>query len=445
MDPEESTVSPDSDVALNSTSGTIVESDPDPETMPPKVLRRNMLCCVLMDSGWAMGWGGGIIIALSPLLVFLGASNTIIGVVTGASLAGILGIFLTPFITLRFPYKKWYFIIANIPYLFPLAVIGVLVLLSGNLGISNASLVTLTMVLMLAHWFFGGFLALPHQEYMVACIPSTHRGRLSGLYQTVGSLLGLAAVPISGIVLAKIVEPFSYGYLFLFGWFFMQVFYVAAIFPKERRTPVEKSPYPWSKAMLKAFWNDKNYVKYSCLAVLRTLFLGTNIWAFLNVYGFKEVDMAPQTSAIMAGIMLVVRITCATPLGVLADKVGPKRLLPIWILVSAAAPLPAVLLCSPMAVYASIALAYFSKLGADTTSIVIGYGLPRPENRAGHFTITMVLGVAMLGLGPILLGIFGDIFSLRIMFTVISGIGLLIFLLALYLVRTFPDSTRDLS
>ena len=445
MDSEESTVSPDSDPLLDPATGTIVEPAPDLEPMPPKVLRRNIICCVLMDSGWSMGWGGGIMIALSPMLVFLGASNATIGLVTGASLASLLGIFLTPFITRRFPYKKWYFIVANIPYLFPLAVIGALVLLSRSLSISNALLITLTTVSMLAHWFFGGFLALPHQEYIVACIPPTHRGRFSGLFQTVGSVLGLAAVPISGVVLAKIVEPFSYGYLFLFGWFFMQGFYVAAIFPKERRTPVEKSPKPWSKAMMKSFWDDKNYVRYSCLSVLRTLFLGTNIWAFLNVYGFKEVGMAPETSAIMAGIMLVVRITCATPLGLLADKVGPKRLLPLWILVSAAAPLPAVLLCSPIAVYASIALAYFSKLGADTTSIVIGYGLPRPENRAGHFTITMVLGVAMLGLGPILLGIFGDIFSLRIMFTVISGIGLLIFLLALYLVRTFPDSTRDLS
>ena len=421
------------------------QTDEQKETMPPNIIRRNMLYCVLMDSGWGMGWTG-VMIALTPLLVFLGASNTTIGLVTGASLAAIPGYIITPFITRKFPYKKWYFIIANIPYLFPIAVVGAVVLLSSRLGISSSSLLFFTVVLMMSSCFFSGFLALPHVEFIVACIPPTHRGRFTGLMNTTGSALGLTVTPIAAIVLVKIAEPYSYGNLFLFGWIFMQGFYVAAIFPKETRTPVEKSPKPWSKAMFKAFWDDKNYVKYACLAILRTLFFGTNIWVFLNVYGFKEVGMSRETTtAIMVGIMQVVRIGFATPLGLFADKVGPKRLLPLWMLVAAVAPLPAVLLRSAIGVYSSIALAYFFKIGADTTSVILGYGLPKPENRAGHFTITMLFGCVMLGIGPILLGIMGDIFSLRTMFIVISIIAVLMFFLARYIVRTLPDSTKDLS
>ena len=440
------TVAPDyDDVGSDPATETMMEKSVRQETMPPNIIRRNMFCCVLMDSGWGMGWTG-VMIALTPLLVFLGASNTTIGMVTGASLAAIPGQLITPFITRRFPYKKWYFLIINTPYLFPIAVVGVVVIFSGNLGTSNSSLLFLVASLMLFHWFFGGFLALPHMEFIVACIPPTHRGRFTGLINAVGSGFGLAATPLAGIVLATMAEPYSYGYVFLFGWVFMQGFYVAAIFAKETRTPVEKSPKPWSKAMIKAFWDDKNYVKYACLAILRTLFLGTNIWIFLNVYGFKEVGMPRETtSAIMVGIMLVVRIGFATPLGLFADKVGPKRLLPLWMLVAAVAPLPAVLLRSAIGVYSSIALAYFFKVGADTSSVILYYGLPKPENRAGHFTITMLFGEVMLGLGPILLGIMGDIFSLRTMFMVISIIAVMMFFLARYVVRNLPDSTKDLS
>ena len=87
--------------------------------------------------------------------------------------------------------------------------------------------------------------------------------------------------------------------------------------------------------MLLAFWNDKNYVKYTALSITITLFLGTNIWPFLSIYGVKEVGMEKvATAAATMTIMMVVRIALATPFGLLADKIGPKKLFPIWMLVA---------------------------------------------------------------------------------------------------------------
>ena len=85
----------------------------------------------------------------------------------------------------------------------------------------------------------------------------------------------------------------------------MQSGYIAALFAKEQRTPVEKSPKAWSKGMLKAFWNDKNYLKYTITQMLLTLFLGTPMWQFINIYGLKDLKMIPATSAVMLLAMAV--------------------------------------------------------------------------------------------------------------------------------------------
>ena len=176
-----------------------------------------------------------------------------------------------------------------------------------------------------------------------------------------------------------------------------------------------------------------------------TLFIGTNIWRFLNTYGLIELKMPDYTNAIMVRIMLVVRFVFAGLLGVLADKIGPKKVWPYWMLVACAACLPAVILQNPLGVYLSIGLAYFFKSGSDTAGTSLSYGLPKPEHRAGHFSITLVLGTVMLSLGPVLMGVFGEKYSLHTMFKVVAVIAVLMFFVVKFLVRTFPDSTKDLS
>ena len=222
------------------------QPDEQKEEMPPGTLWRNFICCVLMDAGWVMGWTC-VAVGLQPLLKYLGASPKIIGYALGTTFASLPGIILTPFITRRFPYKKWYFFVANIPYLLPLGIIGLMVILAPGLGISSGSLITLVLVLMLAHWFFGGFLALPHQEFVVACVPSTHRARYVGLLVAMGAVLGVAMTYVGEYVLKYVSKPLSYGYLFLIGWAIMQGGYILVVPTRETRTPVEKSPCPGRK------------------------------------------------------------------------------------------------------------------------------------------------------------------------------------------------------
>ncbi len=428
----------------NEAPACVGATEPDIAVMPPRTIRRNMTCCVMMDAIWNMGWSD-VMMALSPLLVYLNASNALIGVVTGAMFLCIPGVLLSPFITRRFPYKKWYFLTANVPYLFALAAAGIATIISPRAGWSNSTLLTIVAASMIIHWFFGGFVALPHNEYLVACIPSSHRGRLTGLSYSVGSILGIVSTMIGGVILLKLPKPMSFGILFVMAWFIMQSGYVAALFAKEQRTPVEKSPKPWSIEMIKAFWNDKNYVKFTITQLLLTLFLGTAMWQFINIYGLKDLKMAPATSAVMLLVSQVVRIAASTPLGILTDRIGPKRLYPMCMLAAAVVYWPAVLMRNELGVYISIGLSVIFLAGVSTSGSVLSYSLPKPEYRAGHYTILTLFGVVVMSLGPILVGLLADTFSYRGIFMFISGVAVVLFFVLSYLCRTFPATSKEMA
>lgn len=104
--------------------------------------------------------------------------------------------------------------------------------------------------------FSVGFVTLPHQEYVAACVPMKYRGRLAGYGWSIGSGLAIISNTLAGWILLRLAKPEAYGYLYVMTWLFCQMGFVLALFGKERPTPVEKSPKPWSKAMIKAaiFW-----------------------------------------------------------------------------------------------------------------------------------------------------------------------------------------------
>ena len=434
--------------AFNESDSTVADEPapvPEPEEMPIKTIRRNMSCIILMDCMFVVGWKGGVFLALLPLLAYLDASNTQVGLITGASLAVLPGVFLTPFITRLFPYKKWYFFLTNLLYILPLGLIGVMVLLMGKLNITSAVMLSLMLISMLIHWFFGGFISIPRRELIASCVPSTHRGRLTGFTATAAGGLTIGSVAAGGLILHYVAEPRSFGYLFLLGWLIIQSGYIAVIFAKERRTPVELSPKPWSKAMLKAFWQDKNYVKYTIIQFLLTLFMGSNIMQFINYYGFHVLKMAAATGGIMMGIDQAIRLCGSTPGGILADKINPKRIIPLCMLLGSLSMWPVILMQNAMGVYLTLALGAISGVAAGPVWAVIGYGLPKPENRAGHWSISGMIGMVPHSLGAILAGILGDLFSLRTVFVGISVVAFIMIFVTKHLMRTFPDSTGEMS
>ncbi len=406
-------------------------------------LRHNMRYCIMLDAIWSTGWAD-FQLALQPLLVYLGASNTVIGLITGATIAGLIGLFISPWITRRYPIKKWYLFAVNIPYLAPLGISGAAIVASRHLGLSNDWLVMFILVMMLAHQFFAGFVALPHQEYIAACIPMSHRGRFSGISASAGSLAAIGSAAIGGWILTHYARPMSFGYLFLMTWVICQGGYVFALMAREKPTPVEKSPRPWSKVMLKAAWDDKPYLRVLVVYFLYLLVL-MNIFGFVNVYGFRELRMAANTAAVIAIIGNVVRVCLSGYVGVLTDRFSPKRVVPYLAVLSCVALLPVIFIRNVYGVYISAGISSMFVIAFFASMNALLYGLPKPENRPGHYTIQIIIGYIAGFIGPFALGRLCDVLPYRSVFVIVAVFSVFLFVVGKQLLSTLSDDASAYS
>ncbi|MDD3925713.1 MAG: MFS transporter [bacterium] len=407
-----------------------------------KDIARNMACCILMDAFFAFGFAD-LQIALQPLLVYLGASNTLIGFITGMNWLTYLGLFLSPWISRRMEYKKKYFFVTNIPYLLPLLVVGIAIIASTGLGWSKELLLTIVIWSFVFHWLFGGFVSLPHTEYIAACIPASSRATMSGISISVGSGLGILSTAIGYFILAKFPKPGCFGILFVMTWFITQVGYLATLLAKEKRTPVERAPGAWSKDMFRSFRKDKRFVRFTVIWGLFYFFLGTGVWSFINLYGLKDLGMLAKTAAIMGSVGLISRLITSAPMGAAIDRMGAKRVFPWLGIAGGLVVLPVLILRNSLGVYVSIALssAYLSAFWA--CCMVLKYGLPKPEHRSGHFTILIMVQVIAVSLGAILIGRMLDAIGYIHVFTLIAVFGFALSPVTWFLMRDFPAKTTD--
>jgi MFS family permease len=70
-------------------------------------------------------------------------------------------------------------------------------------------------------------------------------------------------------------------------------------------------------------------------------------------------------------------------------------------------------------------------------------GIPRPENRAGHFTLLGFCMIAANSIGPLLAGRLFDAFSYRTGFAILAGLTALLVALGVWLLRHFSHRAED--
>lgn len=407
----------------------------------PTQLKRNMLYCIMLDVIWTMGWAD-FSLALQPLLVYLKASNTIIGIVSGATFMGLFGMFVTPWISRRFRYKKWYLIAVNIPYIGAIGAVGLVVVMSHGLHLPDPTVLKMVCGLILLHMFCAGFVALPHQEYVAACIPASHRGRLTGVSISFGSLLAIGSSAVGGIILVQVAKPMAFGYLFLMTWAICQGGYVFAAFAKERPTPVECAPKPWTKDMLIAVWHDIPYVRYlTAWSAVTLLFM--IVAPFTIVYALRVLKLPVVVVAVGAIINQVVRTALSAPAGAFVDKVGAKRVMPYWPAGLSLGIVAILVFPNIWGLYASTAISAITLVFASTAYTVLNYGLPSPENRAGHYTIQLILFYACVALGPMLGGVICDAVPYRTVFMAVAVTGFALCPFVKHMVSVLKDDSSS--
>jgi MFS family permease len=428
---------------IENSNSSQVGCETSQEQLSPKDVKRNMLVLILLNATYNTGWTD-FQLAMQPFLVFLGASNSKIGLITGAPFMALIGVIISPWITKFFPRKKKYLFAANVPYLGMLLLIGLAGIFSKELNISNAYLLTYVFVLTVAHCFFAGFVNLPCQEYMAACIPMSHRGRLTGYSTSIAGIASIGAAALGGWMLAHISKPAAFGYVIVLGWTIMQGGYVVALFAKELPTPVDKSPSPWSLTMLKTAWKDKCYMRFLIMFFLYTT-LVTQTFIFVNIYGFKSLNMAAATAAIIMIVNQIVRIFVSIPFGQITDKMTPKRILPYSFIMAAIAMFIPILVPNQYGVYISVAVS--SAFGAliCTAQTALLLGIPSPENRAGYYSLQFIAQNVSLALGPIMIGYLCDLLSYNIVFILTGIISILMIPMCKYMLKALPDEINSYS
>lgn len=413
--------------------GNLTQHEPS-----PRDVRRNFACLIWMGSVFAMGWAE-VMVVLQPLLVHYGASNTEIGIVQGVLVATLPGMLLSPWITRWFPRKKIYVYVADTLYLLPVGIIGAVVW-SGAIE-SNTAMVAFITWMMLAGQIAAGFGGLPNQEFFTACIPMRLRGRLAGFSAGLGGLLGLGATGIAAWVLGVLPKPEAFGALLVLAWLLCQMADTAVLFAKEPPTPVELSPRPWGRAMWKAFLDDRRFLKVTLAVCLLSPVFG-QLAVFASTFAFRDLRFEAQMAAWLGMTAAAARLALSPVAGWITDKWGATPSLLSWAAIGGVGCALLALLPSTASVFAAVGIAAVAGSGFSGAMNALTCDIPRPEHRAGQFTLLGFCMIASNSTFPVAMGFLFDRISYPAGFAILAAFTLVVVAVSAKLLR--PGDTSPL-
>ena len=398
----------------------IEDEEPTAPGWSKKDIKHNIIVMVMLITIFDLGWDD-FTLALQPFLAHLHMSNKMVGLVNGLTIMAIPGLLLSPFISRRLRIKKLYAFLTNMLYLLMIGLLGFGIVFSDKLGLTRETLILLTVVLMVSHQFIAGFVSLPVQEFVAACIPMSFRGRYNGISYTTGAIAGLGTTAVGGWILLTQPKPMSFGYLFLMTWILGSLAWTAGLFAKEKPTNIEKVPIAWSKEMLKSVWDNKPFVRLTIVTFVAGSCFGGGS-AFMQQYAYRELHMPAWNSAIFQSIILLGRLATAIPAGLIVDKYGPKRFIPYWGIITAIGLSFAIFFHNKWGVYLQITFNLTALCLYSMSRSILAVSLPKPEHRAGTYTVASILAYAGTFVSNIIGGTLCDKFGYRPTF-IICAVG----------------------
>ncbi len=394
-----------------------------------------------MGSVFAMGWSE-VVVVLQPMLVHYGATNIQIGIVQGVLIATLPGMFLSPWITRRFRYKRIYLFVTDSLYLLPVGIVGAVVW-AGGIG-GHAAMVAFIVWMMLIGQIAAGFGGLPNQEFFTACIPMRLRGRLAGVSAGLGGLLGLGAAGFAAWLLAVMPKPQAYGALLVLAWALCQLADAAILLAREPPTPVEASPRPWGRAMWRAFLADGKFLRVTLVVCLISPLLG-QLAVFSSVFAFRELGFKAQMAAWLGMTAAGARLALSPAAGWLTDAWGARPALLLWTLLAACGFVLLAALPATASVFAAVGIAAVAGSGFSGAMNALTSGIPQPQHRAGHFTLLGLCMIAFNSAGPLLAGWLFDTLSYRAGFAVLAAATTAVLAVSAWLLRDLSPRAEDYS
>ena len=118
---------------------------------------------------------------------------------------------------------------------------------------------------------------------------------------------------------------------------------------------------------------------------------------------------------------------------------------PFWALFAAAAMFCLVGLTNALGIYVSTVCSTICTVGGIAAITALVCGLPSPENRAGHFTIYLLVQYSGFAVGPAIAGYALDLWKFTPVFAGYGVIALVFFVLARRMLSALSDDPRSYS
>jgi MFS family permease len=271
--------------------------------------RRNFILLLTGAAVFGFGWAMPNVTRV-PFINWLGMSNRVYGLIGAAWGLCLIGNFLCPWLSRRYPRKKWFQFLMMMPYIASDLLLGVCVLVAMWSG-SSAWLMPATIALLIFWPFAAGWTLVPQSEFIANCIPKSDIGKFVSLQQTLAGLMGLlGSAAITG-VMAKVGVPSRYAVAFLVAYAIALTACIIPLFARETPSP-SPPPEPFWKPAWQAVRHDSRFRRMLGAAMILwlvalfpsqfMLLLAVREWGSPDWYASAAVTA--QSAAMMGGAAL---------------------------------------------------------------------------------------------------------------------------------------------
>jgi MFS family permease len=308
-------------------------------------------------------------------------------------------------------------VIERVPYLF--VTLGILLWAGAPWQFSY---VVLALSLGLAT-FSGGLVGPAWQNMLAKVIPVQRRGRMFGLGQALGGLLGLAGAAVSRYLLAEYAFPISFGLCFLLSFIAQVISWTSLSLNREPPLASGRqalSARNYVRRLPGILRRNHNFARY--LAARGLIILGTMANTFYVLYARHEFAVTDAFAAELTMVALLSQTLSNPLLGWVADRKGWKFLTEICTLLALGAVLVVLGAPSVRWLYAVFGLMNIAISGMGLAAM----GMPMEFAGEEDLPTLVALANSMLAvpvlLAPVLGGWLVDVAGYSMLFWVAVGL-----------------------
>ncbi|HAE86113.1 MAG TPA: hypothetical protein DCG78_06375 [Anaerolineaceae bacterium] len=296
--------------------------------------------------------------------------------------------------------------------------------------ISKSTALTFLLLLVTLRGLTSGLTALPWQELQAKVIPISHRARFWGMSRVLAQIAGVIGSVIATLVLSRLPYPQNFALCFALA---IIAQWISFAFYRQNREPEEENlsgeetnPAPEAQSKPSKLIDgelfrhilkeDQNFRKY--LIARSMIFLSGMSSGFLAVYGIQRFNLSDAQAAIFTALLYLSGILGYSVGGVIGDRIGPKRIVVISVLIWA--------MTMVLAIIAPVIWVYylvFVLFGLNSAGMVLGDSLlvmelGEEKLRPTYLGLARSLTGIFVLLSPIIAGWLVERFDYRVMFAI---------------------------